>query len=99
MSNRPDTSKPSLRTLSFMLRNRETWPPGFVWKFSHCTRCAMGLAYRVWPQAVHEPTCGDMSNAFHLGPGVAMALFTHGIHEEVSPEAIADRIDNYLERV
>ena len=98
MSKRQDVGKPSLRALSFMLRNEETWPAGFVWNFRNCHRCAMGLAHVVWKDHVHTPSCGDMSDVFSLGPGIAMALFTGGFSEghEISPEIVADRIDNYL---
>jgi hypothetical protein len=40
--------KPSLENLAYCLRHPETWPPGFVWDFSYCRSCAMGLARVLW---------------------------------------------------
>jgi hypothetical protein len=37
-----------LRRLAFALRHPETWPDGFVWNFSYCENCAMGLACQLW---------------------------------------------------
>ena len=97
-----DINTPSLESLSFILRNKELWPDGFEWNFRDCHKCAMGLAHQIWRE-VRVPTCGDMSNVFKLGPGVAMALFTSGWDDQqeynsysVTPDKIADRIDAYL---
>ena len=47
-----DMSKPSLVALSYCLRHPETWPEGFVWDYSECRKCAMGLAHQLWSQAI-----------------------------------------------
>lgn len=39
---------PSLDGLAYALRHPETWPEGFVWDFSQCDNCAMGLAHALW---------------------------------------------------
>ena len=41
--------RPSLVALSYALRHPETWPEDFVWDYSDCTTCAIGLATRLWP--------------------------------------------------
>jgi hypothetical protein len=43
------SDKPNLTALSYALRHPETWPADFVWDYSNCTRCAVGLALRLWP--------------------------------------------------
>lgn len=45
-----DLDKPSLHALSYALRHPDTWPEGFVWDFSQCEQCAMGLAHYLWRQ-------------------------------------------------
>ena len=47
-----DLSKPSLVALSYCLRHPETWPEDFVWDYSKCQQCAMGLAHQLWSQAI-----------------------------------------------
>ncbi len=43
-----DPDRPSLHALSYALRHPDTWPKGFVWDYSKCTQCAMGLAHALW---------------------------------------------------
>jgi hypothetical protein len=43
------TTRPSLHALAYALRHPETWPPDFVWDYSDCECCAVGLALRLWP--------------------------------------------------
>lgn len=38
------TDRPSLTALSYALRHPGTWPKDFVWDYSDCTTCAIGLA-------------------------------------------------------
>lgn len=40
--------KPSLHALSYALRHPDTWPNGFVWNYTFCDQCAMGLAHLLW---------------------------------------------------
>lgn len=42
----PDTS--GLERLSYTLRHPEMWPTNFVWDFSDCKSCAMGLSFQLW---------------------------------------------------
>lgn len=43
-----DLSKPSLQTLSFILRNKEFWPKDFEWDFENFNQCAMGLLAQIF---------------------------------------------------
>lgn len=49
------SDRPSLVALSYALRHPETWPKDFVWNYSKCTSCAVGLALRLWPDALQLP--------------------------------------------
>ena len=49
-----DLNKPSLHALSYVLRHPDTWPKGFVWDFSECEQCAMGLASVLWTDIVRS---------------------------------------------
>lgn len=42
--------RPNLVGLSYGLRHPETWPADFVWNYSDCRTCGIGLALRLWPQ-------------------------------------------------
>jgi hypothetical protein len=53
--------KPDLRLLAHVLRHRELWPEGFVWNYSSCTHCAMGLAFQLWPDDQWRPDEGGGS--------------------------------------
>ena len=66
----------TLRDLSFALRHPETWPKDFDWNYSDCNRCAMGLAHRMWPKQVPEPTTGAMVDAFGIPVSKASDIFT-----------------------
>lgn len=43
----PDLSTPSLEGLAYLLRHPEKWPEGFVWDYSDCHTCAVGLAMQL----------------------------------------------------
>lgn len=49
------SNKPSLVALSYSLRHPETWPQDFVWDYSSCATCAVGLALRLWPETLVLP--------------------------------------------
>ena len=36
-------TNPSVRGLIYVLRHRELWPEKFVWEYTNCVTCAMGL--------------------------------------------------------
>jgi hypothetical protein len=53
MTTHPDAirallARPSVEGLIYALRHPEVWPEGFVWDYSDCTTCALGLTYRLW---------------------------------------------------
>lgn len=47
--------KPSLIALSYSLRHPDTWPENFVWDYSSCDHCAVGLTLQLWYQ--HSDPC------------------------------------------
>jgi hypothetical protein len=100
---------PSLRQLSFALRNQETWPEGFTWDYDHCAKCAMGLAINMGmtsAQSIEEDNWlyshTAVQDAFSLPERIVVSIFRDASHhydvtrEEVTPEMVADLIDVYL---
>jgi hypothetical protein len=90
---------PSLSELSYRLRHRDTWPPGFTWRYQDINHCAMALAYRTWPALLQTNGLRGFDAAFGLEPaqtdrifgGVGRAL---GVAPaDVTPEMVADLID------
>lgn len=45
----------TLEGLAWRLRHPETWPTDFVWDYSDCRTCAMGLAYRLIAGPIKDP--------------------------------------------
>jgi hypothetical protein len=89
----PDLTKPSLIALSWVLRHKEAWPPGYRWDYSHLYSCAIGIYRRSWPLA------GPLSGAIKRQQYENM--FCHYAYRpvrdaDVTPEMVADRIDAYL---
>jgi hypothetical protein len=94
-------SKPSLAALSFVLRNRETWPDGFVWDYRDCLSCAMGLAFRLGMVAGFDTVA--MADSFKISQEAARNIFIEaayhhklGTMRAVTPEHVADLIDAHL---
>ena len=90
---------PSLSELSYRLRHRDTWPPGFTWRYESINHCAMALAYRTWPALLQTNGLRGFDAAFGLEPlqtnwifGSAASAF--GVETaDVTPEMVADLID------
>ena len=101
MSNRRETT-PSLRALVFALRHKETWPEGFVWDYAHCDNCAMGLAWKMWPQHISQPGVSEVSNAISANHIDAATVFLGPanmrdrlrVKTPVTPEHIADQLES-----
>ena len=106
-----DIGKPSLHALSYALRHPDTWPEGFVWEYSDCRNCAMGLAHQLWneiPWAGVDSGASLMARHFAMPYSRAKSIFFQtqwhsrimGIfprsYSSVSPEMVADQIDKYL---
>ncbi len=102
---------PSLENLSHILRNRDLWPKDFHWNFKHCDQCALGLIDVLWNDQYPESTARMLwdipseteSSIFYSSrskPKVRVfGLFRRDrYHEEVTPEMVADQIDEYLKR-
>lgn len=111
-----DLDKPSLHALSYVLRHPDTWPETFIWNYSNCTQCAMGLAHHLWkvPPAKRETGPTIMAHAFampytdayriFLGKAYSCQYFFGLINipipnSAITPDMVADQIDQYLARV
>lgn len=73
-----DLNKPSLHALSYALRHPETWPADFVWSYTYCDQCAMGLAHVLWksiPEVDSEDGASVMARSFAMPFGVAENIF------------------------
>lgn len=72
-----DLNKPSLHTLSYVLRNPDMWPKGFVWDYQSCDQCAMGLAHRLWKVGTADRGSGAtlMARTFSLPYATADSIF------------------------
>jgi hypothetical protein len=93
-----DLDKPSLRGLAYVLRHPELWPSDFVWEFSDCDACAMGLAFRLWDLGEH-PWSFSMTEHFPISEQTSIELFTYSstdVRGYIPPEEIAARIEAYL---
>lgn len=100
-----DLAKPSLRALAYVLRRRETWPPGFNWYFSRCQQCALNMTCRLWAKSVlpAEYTVGTVQDMLGIDNDVANYLFGYSVATrrglqtwQVTPEMVADDIEGYL---
>lgn len=90
-----DLSKPSLESLSHILRHKELWPKDFTWYYLNCENCAMGLAWELWDQTIRSPSTAAMSEALKMPVFYARDIFL-SMEEGTTPEQVADRIDAYL---
>jgi hypothetical protein len=74
-----DLDKPSLHALSYALRHPDTWPEGFIWDYSQCTQCAMGLAHQLWsklvPETNNETAASVMARQFAIPYSAAQNIF------------------------
>lgn len=72
-----DLNKPSLASLSYMLRHPDTWPEGFIWNYGYCEHCAMGLAHALWrtPTATKETGASIMARTFAMPYEAANSIF------------------------
>ena len=96
-------SQSPLRTLSHLLRHRELWPKHFQWDFKYCPSCAIGLAQRAGLGHPHrdlpEDVRGDIFCRATTKRVRFLLFFTRPARtHEVTPEMVADQIDDYLTR-
>jgi hypothetical protein len=98
-----DLGKPSLEALSFMLRHRETWPPGFEWNYTHCRSCAFGLAQKTWRLIANFGLVDEIAAQwFNISENDAFQIFYRTSIKRrcamgaVTPEMVADDIDLHL---
>lgn len=70
----PDLTTPSLGGLSWLLRHQEAWPEGFVWDYTECRACGMGLAIALWDKKTLD-RLGDRNTSYAIAAGATMKLF------------------------
>ncbi len=98
-----------LTRLSRVLRDRSLWPVGFSWSYDLPSRCAVGMAHRLWPAVLWAvPSvsfCRDVAEALDMSNRAAIRIFwdahrradgTILDRSQVTPEMVADDIDAYL---
>lgn len=85
---------PTLDALAYALRHRDTWPAGFVWDYSHCETCAMGLTRMFWNQSIFTLFDIPMEARANIFGGAGRPSNTP--QPDVTPEMVADAIDAYL---
>lgn len=95
MSFLQDSSKPSLKMLSYLLRHKELWPKGFEWDFNTHYGCAIGLFHKMWGWDVEFI---ELSRKHGV---VVETTYSRGSYApvddgNVTPLMVADRIDFYL---
>jgi hypothetical protein len=101
-------AKPSLAGLAYALRHPDAWPEGFVWNFYDCRTCAMGMAAQLWasvsrPIRVPAPMERWTRATFNLSSyevemlfGITLPVSLDIALHKITPEHVADAIDNYL---
>ena len=95
-----DQRQATLRDLSNALRDPDNWPTGFSWNYADCNRCAMGLAHRMWPQQVKQPTTEAMTQAFGIEANKASDIFTGAGRHRMSHAGItANQIANLIDEL
>lgn len=110
MLSRSPIFKPSLVSLAYILRNPSMWPQDFTWNFQYHGQCALGLSDKLWPgyaslllNTMTEESFKDIFIYTTNKPKVVSRMFwirweRTRLHEEVSPDMVADHIEEYLER-
>jgi hypothetical protein len=98
----PNLRAPSLEALAYALRHPETWPKGFAFDFESCPCCAMGLARALWypreeiGKSAESWICAT-ANKLGIPAEVAAAIFLNGRLATTPSDAIAERLEYYLE--
>lgn len=72
--------KMTLRDLSALLRDRDSWPRGFVWDYADVCHCAMGLVMKYDPTLEQEwksgiPSIHVMANYFNIDLTTSRNIF------------------------
>ena len=95
-----DLSKPSVKGLAYLLRNKQLWPAGFIWEYQYHCGCAMGLAKRMWGKTPEMPD-RQFKDAFYGrsdygGKPYKRLGFIPKPMSKVTPEDVAARLESYL---
>ena len=88
-------ASPSVPALIYALRHREVWPAGFEWDYNRCTKCAMGLAWRLWEE-IGSFSAGAVAHAIKIPFSDAFPVF-YGMEISsrgtITPEMVADELE------
>ena len=94
------SDKPSLKSLSYVLRHSETWPEDFEWDYRDCITCAMGLASQLWNKVqTHTLSMSlefDMSHLSTYRIFIELDRVLKKPANKITPIDVADAIDAYL---
>ena len=106
-----DIGRPSMRALAHLLRHQELWPERFHWDYTRCETCAMGLAARLWNCTPASASVGPLLGINIVGGRMYPKQITpfdifiaasrtqrykENRHIYVTPELVADLIDDFL---
>lgn len=110
MTEKLDLSRPSLAGLSYALRHLAEVAPGHAYDHNHYARptccgtsgCAIGVAQVLWPEEIGEVSgrFGSVSSHY-FGNEAFHGIFStnaYSAEEVVTPERVADRIDEWLSK-
>jgi hypothetical protein len=111
MLKRSPTLEPSLENLAYVLRHQELWPEDFVWNYAHAPNCAIGLCTKLYRQPIDHLNAklreeyGAFNKIFNDSGDETETVTLFGFipiwqrkleMNEITPEIVADRIDNWL---
>jgi len=93
-----DLTTPSLANLAYLLRHREKWPAGFSWDYSSPYGCAIGLAWKKWPDRKGLKLGSSLPDAVvtQVRPPRRWWRLSLPRMSDVQPEHVADAIDRLL---
>lgn len=92
----------NLAGLSYALRHPEVWPAGFVWDYSRCSHCAIGLAMELFSdnRAWSTVILNEIIPGWHFDPRISKIFMNLNKKscpmKDITPENVADAIDHYL---
>lgn len=106
----PQVETLTLESLAWRLRHPETWPEGFEWDYAKCSRCAMGLAYRlktgkklleieldgVITRKVRAAIDDARAMKLRDFSAIFWELSPRGLWRDVTPKDVATAIEKYL---
>jgi len=87
--------RPSVDALVYALRHREVWPAGFEWDYRLCTKCAMGLACKLWKE-IKSPNSCSVESVLRMKSQDSLKVFYDmrlRFDGTITPEMVADELE------